>query len=528
MLSQKTCFHKLLEVESYKERGDRLLREGRYQEAETAYQEALQQAPDDHELLANLSTALLAMGRVGEAFQQLEIALHLSPGEVDLHYNLGNAFIKANEPEKAECAYRRALALVPTHFEALNNLGLLLKKKGALEEAAAFFKKGIENAPLRPEGYLNLSSLLYDAQIYSEAEAIARRGIDAIPRSANLHYNLGNILKSRGELEKSTLSFDSAIALSPDYAEAHWNKALNHLVLGDYIVGWREYEWRLRKNDWNLYYPYPIGSPLWRGEDLSEKTLFIHDEQGYGDTIQFSRYLKLVRPFCKRLIFETRRPLTPLFSKWPQIDVLIERPAKLNAHEKWDFHLPLLSLPHMLGTSVDTIPDSTPYIVPDKVLVDRFADCIDPCKLNVGIVWAGNPRHGNDTARSMQFEDFVPILNCAHVGYHSLQKGGGVEKIGQAPQWRQIIKFWHHELSSFGHTAALIWNLDLVISVDTAVAHLSAAMGKSCWLLLPEKGVDWRWTSDTITKSWYPTITRMPQSKLISRFSTLIHPLESR
>jgi tetratricopeptide (TPR) repeat protein len=477
----------------------------RYPEAAEFYIEALRSRPHDAELWANLGHVEASLGNLDIACQYLEKAVELNPEQADIRYNHGNVCLAANLFEVAREAFSHAVLIAPRHYEALIGLGLVYKQENKVDAAADCYRQAMAVAPKRPEAYVNLANLFYEDDAHGAAERVLREGISHSTPNEALYYNLGNVLKAKEAYSEALNAFQGAIQICPTHARSHWNKALTHLALGQYKDGWREYEWRQKKQDWSDYYPHQHSTPVWRGEDIGDKVLLVHDEQGYGDTIQFCRYLSMARKYCSKLVFETRRSLLPLFKDMGPIDHLIERSAAPNRRTIWDLHVPLLSLPHLLGTGVDSIPNATPYLSPDPSRVAHFLDEMDRCRINIGLVWAGNPSHHNDRNRSMSLTQLTPLFNLPKVAWHSLQIGAAAKETAKLPVGFSIHQ-WADSLNSFADTAALVWALDLVISVDTAVAHLAGALGKKVWLLLPPHNVDWRWQLDKSTSPWYPTM----------------------
>jgi Tfp pilus assembly protein PilF len=488
--------------------GIRLQALEQYASAEAYYRRAMAFCPDDAELQANLGTTLMYQGRLDDACQYLTYATAIAPHEADIWYNLGNAYSVAGNITKAIEAYEKTLELDPDHYEALINLGVLQKDQQAYSVSEACFRRALRSSPERVEAYANLSVLLYNREQLDAAENIVRLGIKSTPPCAKLHYNLGNILKAKGLYPNAIQAYSQAIQIDPKYIKAHWNKALAHLAIGDYLHGWREYEWRKLKDSWPTFYPYQHHTPVWRGEDIKNKTLLIHDEQGYGDTIQFSRFLLPARQCCARLIFETRRSLVPLFKHLAHIDRVVERPAKRCTDLLWDTHASLLSLPSILSNRKIMFQNHIPYLFPDKVRVEEYKSCLSKKKMNIGLVWAGNPEHKNDENRSIPFEIYQELMNLNGIQFHSLQLGASAKQ-ADAFEKDSKIKVWGNYINSFADTAAILWNMDLLISVDTAVAHLCGALGKPLWLIVNNDKPDWRWASVSTDQHWYRNVSRI-------------------
>ena len=425
-------------------------------------------------------------GRVSQAISCFRKAVALAPGFPAAHYNLGNALVEHNQHAEAAISFRNAIGLAPTLAEAHSNLGAALKQLGGLDEAARHCREAIALAPNFPLG----------------------------------HFNLGAIFEEQRDLEQAVASYRNATRLAPNFAEAHLNLAMMLLALGDFPAGWQEHEWRwktslmrpgagnLLQPNWNIASTLPgahnLPRPQWRGETLPGKTLLIHAEQGFGDTIQFCRYAPLASARGLRVILQAPAPLLRLLQSLPGIGEFIPEGAPL---PPFDVHIPMMSLPLAIGTTLETIPALSPYLQAAASDIEawsaRFAAY--PAGIpRIGLVWAGNSYQGSpklqavDRRRSIGLDRFTPFLDCPNLNFFSLQKN-------QQPSGSFPIIDLMQQVRDFADTAALIANLDLVISVDTAVAHLAAALGKPVWLLNRFTS-DWRWMSNRRDSLWYPTM----------------------
>jgi hypothetical protein len=320
----------------------------------------------------------------------------------------------------------------------------------------------------------------------------------------------------RGELDEALSVCQRAIQLRPDHAGAHWNKSLVLLLKGDFAQGWAEYEWRWQSKDFRSpRRDFP--QPQWRGEDPSGRTILLHAEQGFGDTIQFIRYAPLLAGRGARVIVECQPELQRLLGGVEGIQHLTARGEPL---PPFDLHTPLLSLPLAWGTRVKTIPGNVPYIKPDPALVGAWRGRLaGDSALKVGLVWAGSPIRKDDRYRSLPLSSLAPLAGVKGVSFYSLQKGKATEQAQNPPPGMNLIDMTE-EIKDFADTAALISHLDLVITVDTAVAHLAGAMAKRVWTML-EFVPAWRWLLNREDSPWYPTM-RLFRQPAIRDWATVI------
>ncbi|KKK84230.1 hypothetical protein LCGC14_2785440, partial [marine sediment metagenome] len=317
-------------------------------------------------------------------------------------------------------------------------------------------------------------------------------------------------LQEQGKLDEAIASYDRAIALQSDYAEAHMNRSFALLLTENFEQGWQEYEWRLRAKD---RASPTFQQPRWDGSPLNGRTILVHAEQGLGDTIQFIRYLPLVKARGGHVIFECQKPLYRLLKSCAGIDEIIERTSTRKLLAQFDLYIPLPSLPGIFGTTLNTIPSDSSYITVDPDLVTQWRIRLGHNEdFKIGIVWAGNPDHNMDRARSCSLADFAPLVDIPDLTFYSLQKGPASAEANDPPKGMKIVNL-EDELNDFADTAAVIANLDVVISVDTAVVHLAGAIGKTVWTLLPFVP-DWRWLQNRDDTPWYPTMRLFRQTPL--------------
>jgi Tfp pilus assembly protein PilF len=434
-----------------------------------------------------------------------EIVINCELASEDHKFNALNLLALAQSRlakyDAALANYGRLIELRPGHAWAYHQRGNVLLDLLRYQEALASYDRAIDLQPDIASVHCNRGNALLDLSRFDEALASYDRALALNPQLAVAHYNRGKALQKLKRFPEAVETYGHAISLQPGFAEAHLNQALSRLLLGDYEEGWKGYEWRMevaspgnqKRN---------LAQPMWLGqEDISGKTVFLHAEQGYGDTIQFGRYVPLVAKRCAHLILEVPGSLKSLMATLDGSFQIISQGDPL---PHFDFHCPLPSLPMAFGTRIDTIPSSTPYLhVAPEVQRNWDARLGPKQRARVGLVWAGEPTHANDVNRSMSFHLLAPLLDV-DATFVSLQKQ---LRPGDKKILNQNTNIVHcgESLTDFSDTAGLIGNLDLVISVDTSVAHLAGALAKPVWLLLPFIP-DWRWLLDRADSPWYPTV----------------------
>jgi Tetratricopeptide repeat/Glycosyltransferase family 9 (heptosyltransferase) len=357
-----------------------------------------------------------------------------------------------------------------------------------------------------PESFYNLGNSLADNRQLDEAVTAYRQAIALRPDYLQAVANLGNALTRLGRYHEAIEIYERAIAINPDHPFAHFNMATVLLTLGNFERGWAEHEWRIKAagspTDWHTKFP------RWTGDDLNGRRILLHSEQGRGDTIQFVRYIPLIAQRGGRVVLGCPPELGRLLRNVSGVKQLIHG-APL---PQFDVHCPLPSLPLVFQTTLLTIPSTVPYLTVDPTLSQRWrARLADDRRLKVGLAWAGSPTHGNDRNRSIMLMTLSPLLNIPGIRFFSLQVGAAGEPARRLPA--SVITDFTNELTDFADTAALVEHLDLIISVDTAVAHLAGALGKAVWVLLPFVP-DWRWMLDRDDSPWYPTMRLFRQARL--------------
>jgi Tfp pilus assembly protein PilF len=414
--------------------------------------------------------------------------------------NLGD-FVAAEE------GFRQALQLDPELSEAHANLGFLLDNQGRNQEAEASYRRALALAPTQVQTYINLGVLLESQQRFSEAEAAYRNALALDPESPAAWSNLGVLMTCMKQETEAERCIRTALELAPGYRKASFNLA--HLLLrqGRYEEGWRHMESR----DWYAQIEKHLGMPRWQGETLAGKSILIGLEAGHGDMIQFCRYGNRLKELgARRVSVLCHPPLKSLFQHLVGSDDAIAV-GDPDTGMAWDFWTPPLSQPFYLNTRLDTIPADLPYlqVSPEKIAHWRAILGDTDAVRRVGLVWKGNPRFENDAHRSLRsLHDLAPLGEVAGIRFFSLQKGAGEDETASTVAPFPIIALGD-DIADFSDTAAIMMSLDLVISVDTAAAHLAGALGRPCWVMLPDYKTDWRWLAERTDSPWYPGVMRL-------------------
>ena len=441
------------------------------------------------------------------AVEYVERAIGLKGGAAAFHNNLGEAFRALHRIPEAVTCCRRALQLNPDFAEARNNLGAAFKEQGNLAEAIACYRRALDRKPDFAEAHYNLGVAVNDQGQLDEAIACYRRALELKPDYAEAHTNLGVALGDQGKLDEAAACYRRILARMPDFAEARWNQSLLSLLTGDFPQGWAGYQWRWKAK---ICQPRDFPQPLWDGQPLEGKTILLHAVQGLGDTIQFIRYATLVKKAGARVLVECQKPLVRLLAGCRGVDALIGRGDEL---PPFDVQAPLLSLPGIFGTSLETIPADVPYLFADSGLAEHWRrELASIAAFKIGIAWRGSPIHRNDRARSFPLSCFEPLANLPGIHLFSLQKGPGAEELQAACDHFPVAELGSR-LNDFMDTAAVMRNLDLVITCDTSIAHLAGALGVPVWVAMPLVP-DWRWLLGRDDSPWYPAMRLFRQKSL--------------
>jgi tetratricopeptide (TPR) repeat protein len=522
------------------EEGVSLQRQGRLTEAEKIYTRILKILPDQFETLQLLAELKMQRAKPGEALRLMTAAVAARPDSADARIHLGHVLRALKRDADALVSYERALAIDPRNIEAMGNRGDILLTLRRPAEALACFDTVLSMSPQHPGARANhgvaLAALNRREEALIDFETVATsapnpmtlfnygttlaalnrhpQAVIAFDHALSIDSNHVGALNGRGASlnalnrhVEAIASFDRALALDPNHADAHFNKALSLLAIGDYRQGLPEYEWRWKRSGAPV--PQNFGRPLWRGEyPLQHRTILLHAEQGIGDTIQFVRYAILLVRSGAKVILEVHRPLEPLLSRLEGCESVI---ALGETRPAYDVHCPLGTLPLAFKTEAATVPADIPYLFADASRISRWRLRLDALGARrVALVWAGNINHPNDRNRSIPLANLRALWSGVAAEFFSLQRDlrtGDKEILAASP-----VLHLGEELADFDDTAAVLALCDLVITVDTSVAHLAAAMGRPVWVLLPFFS-DWRWTATGDSSPWYPAARLFRQSR---------------
>lgn len=521
--------------------GNALLELNRIDEALSNYDKAISLNPAYPEAYINRGVALQELRHLEEALSSYDMAIAINPRYADAYSNRGNVLQELKRTEEALACYERAIAIEPNYAEGYSNRGVALHKLKRFEEAIVSYGVAIDIYPHYTKALTNRGVALHDLKRLSEALADYEQVIAIDPSYVDAYSNLGNLLNELNRLEDALDCYDKAIEIRPDFtdahinrgitlqelkriedalesfdkaislenenAEAYWNKSLTLLLSGNFKQGWELYEWRLKRESFS-FLKRNLFSTLWNGnENIQGKTLLLHTEQGLGDTIQFCRYVNLVKSLGAKVVLEAPESLLGLLSGLKGVDQLIEIGNDLPL---FDYHYPLMSLPLAFKTNLTNIPSYNAYLTSTSQKCEEWNLRLGvKSKPRIGIAWRGSNIHKNDHNRSLTLQQLLPHLNSCYE-FVSLQKEVCNED-------KELIVFngirhFGELIKDFTDTAAICELMDLVISVDTSVAHLSGAIGKSTWVLLPY-APDWRWLLNREDSPWYRSIRLFRQGK---------------
>jgi tetratricopeptide (TPR) repeat protein len=516
------AYHNLADV--YDEQGET-------EEAIKYYRKAISLNPKLTEAYNNLGVTLEDHGKIEEAIECFKKALQLRPDYADALNNLGTAYKNNGDLKRAVECFEKAIELMPGSAVLFRNLASVLHDLGRYNDAVGLCKKALEIDPEYSEAYNDLGVFLNDYSTIGEPHEGVRKLDEAIlsfreaiklnPTSIEAHSNLAGLLIDAGNIDEAATSVEVALRLDPESAQARFNQSLIMLLKGDLEQGLKEYEWR-----WKLgRYPYQNGL-LWNGDDIQGKTILLVPEQGLGDTIQFVRYTSFLKAAGATTIVKCQPSLFRLLKTCQGIDHVVAEDKDL---PHFDTTAPLMSLPYLMKTTLNNIPSNVPYLSPSFDMVGKWKAKLGITNgYKVGISWQGSPEHRNDKNRSIHLSYFKLMADIEGVKLVSLQKGHGADQLRENPGVVEILELedMRHENWDFMDSAAVIKNLDLVITVDSAVAHLAGALGVPVWVLIPY-GPDWRWMLEREDSPWYPTMRLFRQNELGNWTDVLVKVCES-
>jgi len=479
--------------------GEIALRRGQLEDAAGLMSRAVAINPGVAEYYNNLALVRTGQGKHEEAAEACRRALELKPDSPEIHNNLGNALRDQGRLEEAIAAYRSAIRYRPDYAGAHSNLGMVLRACGRMEEAVAVCRMAVQLDRNFAEAYINLGTVLHDHGQPGAAMDAYRMALQIKPDLAEAYNNIGDVLLTIGRIDEAITAFDRAIELKPGYEEAKFNCSLSLLLRGDFARGWPLYEARRglvgKRREFS--------QPTWDGGLVNGRRLLIHAEQGLGDSMQFIRYAELASARGAQVILECQEGLIELLRGAKGVGEIVKAGDPL---PPFDLQVPMLSQPMVFKTTLENIPGEVPYLFADPGRGAAWRDRLgsDKSRLRVGLAWAGNPEHRHHRIRDIALETLRPLLGVNGIAFFSVQVGSGSEQIHRLPDAAAIIDHTEH-LQDFADTAALMMELDLIISVDTAVAHLAGALGRPVWTLLPFVP-DWRWGLEGEETPWYPTM----------------------
>jgi tetratricopeptide (TPR) repeat protein len=519
-----------------------LLQQGRFPETEKWARQAIQLDPDNAEPHHLLGCSLEGRNKLEPAEAAFREAVRLNPRHADAQYRFGRLLARLDKPKEAEAALRESLKHKPKSAAAWSALGMLLEQQDRAAEAVECASEALKYDPESADLHNCLGVALAKGEKFAEAEVAYREAIRRAPKMPSAWSNLGNAQRSSGRVEEAVTSLNEALRLAPDYPEAHnniaialvqlgrdeealkhydeairlrpdypearMNRSLSWLAHGDFVRGWPEYEWRFKVRPMKGGGP---PGPRWEGQPFEGKTLLLTAEQGLGDSVQFVRYARLAKARGAKVVLDCPEGLVSLVATCPGLDEVFPRgkpPGPV-----YNFHLPLLSLPGLFGVPPEAAVAPVPYLTPDPERVEYWRkELADVPGLKVGISWQGSTSHKGDKLRSVKLTQFAPLAAIPGVTLVSMQKGFGTEQLTEpGASGLGVIDFGARTKSEMMDAAALMANLDLIVSVDTALVHVAGAIGRPVWVAVTF-AADWRWLREGETTAWYPTMRLFRQT----------------
>lgn len=525
----------LSNVQFHNRRGIELLQMGAYVRAEKVFSRVIELDEDNADAYCNLGATLHELGRLDEALEKYQSALNRNPDFVQALFNMGNAYRALAKLDRASACYLRvfelkpdfvpaclclgeiarecyqldlarqyyetALAIDSSCVDALQGVAEVFQAAEKFEEAIATYQKLLAQKPDRATTWNIMGTAYHSLEKLEDAESCYRRALGLLPSQATVLNNLGVVLIAQGRLDEAVDVYHHLLDRDPDYGEGHWNLALALLAKGDYAEGWREYEWRFKKLQPVPERPFP--EPRWDGSPLAGRTILLHGEQGFGDTIQFARYAPVLAELGAKVVIECQTlALKRLLCSIVPVAAVIVSGEKLPF---FDCHLPMMSLPLVCGTTTETIPSDVPYLAAEPSDIEEWRVRMgSPGNFRVGLVWFAKQAQVLNRKRSCPLRMFAPLWDIPDVEFFSLQVGIGTDQVEAFSSDYNLVDLTHH-IRDFADTAAFMKNLDLVITIDTVTAHLAGALGVRTWVVLPHVA-EWRWLCDRSDSPWYPTM----------------------
>jgi tetratricopeptide (TPR) repeat protein/glycosyltransferase involved in cell wall biosynthesis len=501
--------HREREIINYNYLGNSYQKQKMHPEAIECYQKVIELDPDNSKAYNNLGLVYYAQKQLSEALECYQKALQLNPDYVKAYNNLGIIYYEQGQFQQAKECYKKAIELEPNNVKAYNNLGNIYKELERFSEAVECYRKALSLEPNYPKAYSNMGVTYQEQRLFPEAMENLRKAIELEPNSAEAYYNLSVVYYELGCLSEAIKCCQKAIELQPNLGLAYCHRGLLFLSSGNFDRGLKDYEWRFEDKRLKRFQPK---RPMWDGREIQGKSIVLWNEQGLGDSIQFIRYVRQLQEMKAKVIISAHPSLVKLFQECLEYSVEVVESSKCNIYG-YDYHAAMMSLPYIFKTTPDTIPNSIPYIKKPLNSNCRLptADFRLPFS-RIGIVWASEKKNPMYRKKSCNPELFIDLLDVGNISLYSLQVGGDADKI---QTWVDNDRVYDLSslLTDFTDTASVIEQLDLIITIDTAVAHLAGAMGKPVWVLLPFVP-DWRWQLEDRTTPWYPTMRLFRQPSL--------------
>lgn len=482
---------------------------GRPEQALVMFRRAAALAPQEALALSGQGRAHRQLNQPQEAFAQFKAALRLQPDLMSAYVDIGQLLIRFGQLSDARTSFQSGLAIQPQFGPLHEGLGLIAMRENDYPAALKHYQDALTFGPVTAGLLSNAANCLMAFDRYEDALPLLADALAKDPKLAVAHYNRGVCLTRLNKLPHAIEAYDQTVALQPNNAGAQFNRALLHLKQGDYAQGFPGYNWRFTFDP--SYQDEQFTQPAWQGEPLDGKTLLVVAEQGMGDTLQFARFLPQLRQQGARILLMVQPPLLSLFETWPEVDAVLPKPpvqgpTQMDQGLSYDTYVYLMSLPALMGTTLKTLPPAmTLENLPRETLStwqDRLGN--NP-RLKVGVVWASKADNPTSAWRSCPLSHFLALTHaCPGVSFYSLQKGPAEADLN-AHILPENFKDLAPDITDFIDTACAIQQLDVILTVDTAVAHLAASLNKSVWLLLPYWS-DWRWLPSGETSPWYPSV----------------------
>lgn len=476
-----------------------------YQDAASAYQRALKLNPNLTDAYFELAQAQAALGLFLEAQKNYRSYLLMRPDSGKGYQAFANLLQRWGRLVEATENYQKAVELISDDPELHLQLGALLQQQGLFDEAMAQYEKAQQLNPELASTYNHMAMLFRDTDQTDLALVNFKKAFDLAPeQEASYEYYLGSVCDNQNDTDSALTHYETALQINNDLAEAHFSRALCLLKKGQFKQGWAEYEWRRRIPNWLKQRNHHVTNILlWKGEKLPESTILMIAEQGYGDIFQFSRYLPLLAKHFAKVVVRCKPEVARLLSLVDGVDEVILTTDEI-ATTRYHAYVHLMSLPYLFGTTLKTIPGNVPYLIAPAESKSQWHERIGNDGFKVGLVWSGSPQNSKNIARNIRLADLAPLGEIPGVRFFGLQKGPGSEQASIPPANMDFTDLGKI-INDFSDTAAAISNLDLVISVETAVAHLAGALGKPVWTL-PYFPTDWRWLEERDDSPWYPSM----------------------